>query len=105
MARRPCDLRHGVLSSWLNANSAPAEVAARAGTRVHVLESVYVHCIGGQEDVISQRIEDALDVASRTSQEPPPWQQAVAADGFSDRFPLPTVMAADLGVLPLPACE
>jgi len=32
---------------WLNASGAPAEVAARAGTSVHVLESVYVHCIGG----------------------------------------------------------
>jgi len=63
LARRPYDLRHAALSLWLNASSAPAEVAARAGTSVHVLESVYVHCIG-QEDVISQRIEDALGCGS-----------------------------------------
>ena len=81
LARRPYDLRHAALSLWLNASSAPAEVAARAGTSVHVLESVYVHCIGGQEDVISQRIEDALDAGSRTSQEPPP----VAASGSPNR--------------------
>lgn len=61
LARRPYDLRHAALSLWLNASGAPAEVAARAGTSVHVLESVYVHCIGGQEEAISQRIEDALN--------------------------------------------
>ncbi|HEY5987324.1 MAG TPA: hypothetical protein VIV12_13260 [Streptosporangiaceae bacterium] len=66
LARRPYDLRHAALSLWLNASGAPAGVAARAGTSVHVLERVYVHCIGGQEDVISQRIEDALNADSRT---------------------------------------
>src|SRR6266567_1789205 len=81
LARRPYDLRHATLSLWLNASGAPAEVAARAGTSVHVLESVYAHCIGGQEDVSSQRIEDALDAGSRTSQEPPP----VAASGSPNR--------------------
>ncbi len=69
------------LSLWLNAAGAPVEVAARAGTSVHVLESVYVHCIGGQEDAISQRIEDALNAYSRTSQEPPP----VTASGSPNR--------------------
>lgn len=64
LARRPYDLRHAALSLWLNASGAPAEVAARAGTSVHVLENVYVHCIGGQADTISQRIEDALDAGS-----------------------------------------
>ncbi len=81
LARRPYDLRHAALSFWLNASGAPAEVAARAGTSVHVLESVYVHCVGGQEDAISQRIEDALNAYSRTSQEPPP----VTASGSPNR--------------------
>ncbi len=81
LARRPYDLRHAALSLWLNASGAPAEVAARAGTSVHVLANVYVHCIGGQEDVISQRIEDALNAGSRTSQEPPP----VTASGSPNR--------------------
>jgi len=81
LARRPYDLRHAALSLWLNASATPAEIAARAGTSVHVLESVYVHCISGQEDVISQRIEDALNAGSRTSQEPLP----VTASGPPNR--------------------
>jgi integrase len=81
LARRPYDLRHAALSLWLNASAAPAEVAARAGTSVHVLESVYAHCIGGQEDAISQRIEDALNAGSRTPQQSP----AATASGATDR--------------------
>lgn len=77
LARRPYDLRHAALSLWLNASSALAEVAARAGTSVHVLESVYVHCIGGQEDAISQRIEDALNAYSAPRRNHRRLQQAV----------------------------
>jgi integrase len=49
LARRPYDLRHAALSLWLNATSAPAEVAARAGNSVHVLQDVYSHCIDGRD--------------------------------------------------------
>lgn len=82
LARRPYDLRHAALSLWLNASGAPAEVAARAGTSVHVLELVYAHCICGQEEVISQRIEDALTVGSGIRQQPRP----VTASGSPDRL-------------------
>jgi hypothetical protein len=61
LARRPYDLRHAALSLWLNASGAPAEVAARAGNSARVLHDVYLHCTNGQEDIVSQRIEDALD--------------------------------------------
>ena len=61
LARRPYDLRHAALSLWLNASGAPAEVAARAGNSARVLHDVYLHCIDGQEDTVSQQIEDALD--------------------------------------------
>ena len=61
LARRPYDLRHAALSLWLDATGAPAEVAARAGNSVHVLQDVYTHCTDGREDLISQQIEDALD--------------------------------------------
>jgi hypothetical protein len=54
------------LSPWLNAVGAPTEVAARAGSSVHVLESFYAHCIDGLDELISQRIEDALDPGLRT---------------------------------------
>jgi len=85
LARRPYDLRHAALSLWLNATGAPAEVAARAGTSVHVLESVYVHCIGGQEDIISQRIENALTTRSPAPRGLPP----VAASGSPNRLHRP----------------
>lgn len=61
LARRPYDLRHAALSLWLNATGAPAEVAARARNCARVLHEVYLHCIGSQEDAVSQRIEDALN--------------------------------------------
>ncbi len=61
LARRPYDLRHAALSLWLNAAGDPAEIAARAGTSARVLHEVYLHCTDGQQDAVSQRIEDALD--------------------------------------------
>ena len=61
VARRPFDLRHAALSLWLNASGAPAEVAARAGNSARVLHDVYLHCIDSRDDLVSQRIEDALD--------------------------------------------
>ena len=64
LARRPYDLRHAALSLWLNATGAPAEVAARAGNSARVLHEVYLHCTDGQDDAVSQRIEDALDAGA-----------------------------------------
>jgi integrase len=64
LARRPYDLRHAALSLWLNASGAPAEVAARAGNSARVLHEVYLHCTDGQDDAVSQRIEDALDAGT-----------------------------------------
>ncbi|HEY2691080.1 MAG TPA: hypothetical protein VGJ50_21760 [Streptosporangiaceae bacterium] len=60
-ARRPYDLRHAALSLWLNATGEPAEVAARAGNSARVLHDTYLHCIDTRQDLVSQRIEDALD--------------------------------------------
>ena len=68
LALRPYDLRHAALSLWPNATGAPAEIAARAGNSPRVLHEVYLHCTDGQQDAVSQRIEDALDTgASATS--------------------------------------
>ena len=66
---------------WLNATGAPAEVAARAGNSVHVLQDVYMHCTDGREDLISQQIEDALDPDSGT----PHVSQCVTASGYTHR--------------------
>ena len=58
--RAPRPEEAAALSLWLNASGTPAEVAARAGHSARVLHDVYVHCTDGQEDTVSQRIEDAL---------------------------------------------
>ena len=81
LARRPYDLRHAALSLWLNATGEPAEVAARAGNSARVLYEVYLHCTDGQDDTVSQRIEDALD-AGTGSTHPPPHAKA---SGYTHR--------------------
>jgi hypothetical protein len=88
LACRPYDLRHAALSLWLNATGAPAEVAARAGNSVHVLQDVYAHCTDGREDLISQQIEDALDPDSGT----PHVSQCVTASGYTRRWHRPDVV-------------
>ncbi len=45
LARRPYDLRHAAVSTWLNAGVAPAQVAEWAGHTVDVLLRVYAKCI------------------------------------------------------------
>lgn len=61
LARRPYDLRHACLSTWLNAGVPPVQVAEWAGHSVGVLLSVYAKCVDGQEQAAMQRIENALD--------------------------------------------
>lgn len=60
LARRPYDLRHACLSTWLNAGVPPAQVAAWAGHTVAVLLQVYSKCIDGEDLAVRRRIEDAL---------------------------------------------
>jgi nucleoside-diphosphate-sugar epimerase len=45
LAKRPYDLRHSALSTWLCAGADPAEVAQRAGNSVEVLLSRYAKCL------------------------------------------------------------
>ena len=45
VARRPYDLRHAAVSTWLNASGNPAQVAEWAGHSVDVLLRTYVKCI------------------------------------------------------------
>ncbi len=81
LARRPYDLRHAALSLWLNASGTPAEVAARAGNSPRVLHEVYLHCTDGQEDTVSQRIEDALDAGTGITHASP----RAKASGYTHR--------------------
>ena len=81
LARRPYELRHAALSLWLNASGQLAEVAERAGTSTRVLHDVYVHCISGQDDTVSQRIEDALNPGVRV----PRSSRCGKASGYAHR--------------------
>lgn len=50
LARRPYDLRHAAVSTWLNAGVPSTQVAEWAGHSVAVLHQIYAKCIGGQEE-------------------------------------------------------
>lgn len=60
LARRPYDLRHAAVSTWLNAGVPPTQVAEWAGHSVAVLLRVYAKCISGQEDAARHRVSLAL---------------------------------------------
>ena len=90
LARRPYDLRHAALSLWLNATGAPAEVAARAGNSARVLHEVYLHCTDGQEDTVSQRIEDALGAYASVASS----SQCAKASGYTNRRHHPQTLSA-----------
>ncbi len=87
LARRPYDLRHACLSTWLNAGVPPVQVAAWAGHTVAVLLQVYSKCIDGQDEAVKRHIEDALAQAP-----------TAAAQQLSPRHPLRRP-----GLRPIPA--
>lgn len=60
LARRPYDLRHACLSTWLSAGVPATRVAAWAGHSLAVLLRVYATCIDGEEASARSRIEAAL---------------------------------------------
>jgi integrase len=60
LARRPYDLRHACLSTWLNGGVYPTRVAEWAGHSVDVLLRIYAKCVVGQEELAKRRISEAL---------------------------------------------
>jgi integrase len=60
LARRPYDLRHACLSTWLNGGVYPTQVAEWAGHRVDVLLRIYANCIAGKDELAKRRISDVL---------------------------------------------
>jgi len=60
LARRPYDLRHAAVSTWLNGGVAPTQVAEWAGHSVEVLLRTYAKCLDGQQHAARRRIEEAL---------------------------------------------
>jgi integrase len=59
LARRPYDLRHAAVSTWLNAGVPAPQVAEWAGHSVDVLLRLYAKCISGQQHEAKRRIEEA----------------------------------------------
>jgi hypothetical protein len=51
---------HACLSLWLNGGVPAANVAARAGHSVAMLQSTYAHCIDGDEEIMNRHIDAAL---------------------------------------------
>jgi integrase len=60
LARRPYDLRHACLSTWLNGGVFPTQVAEWAGHSVDVLLRIYAKCVVGQDELAKRRISEAL---------------------------------------------
>jgi integrase len=60
LARRPYDLRHAAVSTWLNAGVPPTQVAEWAGHSVAVPLQIYAKCLSGQEELARKRIEATL---------------------------------------------
>jgi integrase len=60
LARRPYDLRHAAVSTWLNAGVPPTQVAKWAGHSVTVLLQIYAKCLAGQEAIAQTWIEATL---------------------------------------------
>jgi integrase len=60
LARRPYDLRHACVSTWLAAGVPSTQCAEWAGHSVAVLHQIYAKVIGGLEAAAHQRIEQAL---------------------------------------------
>lgn len=63
LGKRPYDLRHACVSTWLAGGVSSTQVAEWAGHSVAVLHQIYAKVIAGQEAVSRERIERALGLA------------------------------------------
>jgi len=72
LGKRPYDLRHACLSTWLNAGVPATQVAEWAGHSVAMLLSTYAKCLDGQENAAMMKIESALEpvTVAENPQEP-----------------------------------
>jgi integrase len=60
LARRPYDLRHACVSTWLNGGVAPTQIAEWAGHSVDILLRIYAKGLIGQDEIAKRRITEAL---------------------------------------------
>ena len=68
LGKRPYDLRHACLSTWLNAGVPATQVAEWAGHSVDVLLRIYAKCLDGTQDAARRRIENVLNPTPDESQ-------------------------------------
>ena len=69
LARRPYDLRHACLSTWLDGGVYPTQVAEWAVHSVDVLLRIYAKCVVGQDELAKRRTSEAY---ARTDTASPP---------------------------------
>lgn len=60
LAKKPYDLRHAAVSTWLNGGVPPTTVAEWAGHSVEVLLDVYAKCLDGQDRLAREQVQRAL---------------------------------------------
>ena len=60
LAKTPYDLRHAVVSTWLNGGVPPTTVAEWAGHSVEVLLRNYAKCLDGSDALVRRRVQAAL---------------------------------------------
>ncbi|PXY37863.1 tyrosine-type recombinase/integrase [Prauserella flavalba] len=60
LAKRPYDLRHACVSTWLSGGVEPTRVAKWAGHSLSVLLKVYAKCLDGGEKAARDRAERAM---------------------------------------------
>lgn len=68
LAKRPYDLRHAAVSTWLTAGVEPTRVAEWAGHSVSVLLRVYAKCLDGGEQAARDQVGAALKPWPRIGQ-------------------------------------
>jgi integrase len=70
LGRRPYDLRHACVSTWLGSGVPSTQVAEWAGHSVAVLHQIYAKVIAGQEDSARRLIEAALGLVTEAGAGP-----------------------------------
>lgn len=65
LARRPYDLRHAAVSTWLAGGVPPTTVARWAGHSVAVLLEVYASCLHGHDVLARKQVENVLGYHER----------------------------------------
>jgi integrase len=76
LARRPYELRHLRLPTWLNAGVPPARVAEWAGHSVEVLLRIYTNCVDGDDQIALARISQAFERPIRRALAQPPAEHS-----------------------------